>query len=197
MLPLINEIPSIISKEMVQDLYSLSKILSFAESDTIFLNKIMKKKELNKDLFVENNINKTLSNIDTDFNKEEFTGKEIKSIISDYKINQYNTTLLKLFKEISELCYIQQSNKEDDKLIDTVDIFVIIYISKYIEDLSEKILNEKSMFYEIPKFDSIFADSTPDNQNPFLNFLKNIPNIKVKTETLIDKQSIDNLFYID
>lgn len=194
-----NEVPKLISKEIINELYNLSNILSFAQDDKIFLNKLFKRSEKENTLYIENNIEKTLSNIDEDFNKEHFTGKELKEIISSFKTNQYNMSLLKIIKEICEQTYNMQFLKENEKLIDTVDIFAIIYIIKNIEDLSEKcLLDEKSFFYDVKKFENIFSNcDETDNMNPFVKFLNEIPNIEIKNEALIDKQSIDDLFYID
>jgi hypothetical protein len=190
--------PQIVNKEIILEIQKISNILKISPENKIFLSKMLKKYEMETEIYVEKNIDKTLDNINEDLNKIEFTGKELKQIIATHKFNQYNVSLLNLFKEIGEYSFEIQSKKENNKLIDSIDIFTIIYIAKYLEEVSENCLLEdgSGLFYENNEYSSIFDLKEENNLNPFFNFLHK-GNIEVQTEALIENQKIDNLFFID
>ena len=193
-----SEMPQIVNKEIILEIQKISNILKISPENKIFLSKMLKKYEMETEIYVEKNIDKTLDNINEDLNKIEFTGKELKQIIATHKFNQYNVSLLNLFKEIGEYSFEIQSKKENNKLIDSIDIFTIIYIAKYLEEVSENCLLEdgSGLFYENNEYSSIFDLKEENNLNPFFNFLHKV-NIEVQTEALIENQKIDNLFFID
>ncbi|WP_152633062.1 hypothetical protein [Aliarcobacter butzleri] len=195
----LDEIPELITLETVKQIQALSDIVNLSKEHSILYSKLMQKYNISNTLYLENNIDKTLDNINNDLMKSSFTGKELKNIISTHKFNQYNITLVKLFEDMASLCYEIQSKKEDIRLIDPVDIFTILYITKHIEDISENTLLEdgKKFFYEEAKFLSIFDLDTQISNNPFFKFLDSIPDLDCKTEPLVDTQKIDELFYVD
>ena len=194
---LLDNVPQILSKSFINELQKSLEFLNGHVGNKIIFEKIIEKYSKNKDsLFIENNIIKTLNNIDEDINKDTFTGKELKEIITNQKMQKYSISVLNIFKEISELATIKQISKENSKLIENIDIFTIIYIAKNIETLSENtVLKEQNTILYENKIQSIFEEDI-QIANPFLNFL-NLLNVDMKMEALIDKQSIDNLFYID
>jgi len=194
---LLDNIPQILSKSFINELQKNLEFLDGYIGNKKIFDKIIEKYSKNKDtLFIENNIIKTLNNIDEDINKDTFSGKELKEIITNQKMQKYSISVLNIFKEISELATIKQNSKENSKLIENIDIFTIIYIAKNIEILSENtILKEENTIFYDNKAPSIFEEDI-QTTNSFLNFL-NLLNVDIKTEALIDKQSIDNLFYID
>lgn len=195
----LDEIPELITLETVKQIQALSDIVNLSKEHSILYSKLMQKYNVSNTLYLENNIDKTLDNISNDLMKSSFTGKELKNIISTHKFNQYNITLVKLFEDMASLCYEMQAKKEDTRLIDPVDIFTILYITKHIEDISENTLLEdgKKIFYEEAKFLSIFDLDTQISNNPFFKFLDSIPDLDCKTEPLVDTQKIDELFYVD
>lgn len=190
------DIPKILNKEMIKEIISLSNLMDYAPKNKSFLSAVLKKYEQNNDLYVQDNITKTLENISEDLHKKEFTGKELKDIISSYKFNQYNYNLLKIFKHIAELSYKNQSNKEVDVLIESVDIFSILYVVKNINELSENVLTESinDIFYENDIMGDIF-NSKMEDENPFMKFFRNL-NIEVSTSEIIDSHKTDDMFYL-
>lgn len=196
---LLDDIPQVISIETVKEIQKLSNIVELGKEQKLFLSKLLKKYDLENSLFIENNIDKTLDNINNDLHKNSFTGKEIKSIISNYKFNQYNMTLLKLFQEMASLAFDLQTKKEEIKLIEPVDIFTIIYITKAIEDVSENTLLDSlnEFFYEEAAYDSIFNIESMIIQNPFKRFLNSLSGIEIRTESVLETQKIDDFFFVD
>lgn len=196
---IVNDYPNIITIEIVSELQKISNLFELSRDNKIFLNRLIKHNEKNNHIYVENNIAKTLDNINEDLNKVAYTGKELKKIISDFKFNQYNYALLGLFKDIAESSYLIQESKDEKRLIDSVDIFTLLYMTKNLEEANEKNLlpDGKSLFYCEESFSSIFDNEEDVVVNPFLNFLNCFPSVSVRTESLIDKQSVDSLFYVD
>lgn len=149
-----------------------------------------------EDIYVENNINKTIDNLETILNKSEITGKELKKIVSNFKQHQYNLTIFELFKETSKKILSHQAKSEQSKLIEPLDIFNIIYATKNIKNLygNEYISKTKDNFF----------DSLEDNIEIFLNeneekshfeyFSSLIENRDFNSIT--DEQKIEDFFYI-
>lgn len=198
---LTNDIPQLITEEVIREIVKLSNIVELSKEHKSFLSRMIKKYDSTRILYEESNIPKTLDNINEDINKSSFTGKELKDIIATHKFNQYNLTLLKVFKEMAEVCYQIQYEKESDKLIESVDVFTILYIVKFIQENNENVVfeNTDSLFYKKSRYSSIFELEEEDNNNPFIKFLNCFENnnYEIRTEALIDTQKIDSLFFIE
>lgn len=197
---LTNDIPQVITEEVVREIVKLSNLIEFSKEHKSFLSRMIKKYDSAKILYEESNIPKTLDNINEDMNKTSFTGKELKEIISTHKFNQYNLTLLKIFKDMAKVCYDLQYEKENNKLIDSVDIFTILYVVKHIEQSNANTILEDAdaLLYNKSTYTSIYELNDEENNNPFMKFLKCLESeYDIRTEAVIDTQKIDSLFYVE
>ena len=187
----------IITIESLLDIQENSDLLKLSAKHNKLIENLAKDNGFSvEDIYVENNINKTIDNLESILNKSEITGKELKKIVSNFKQHQYNLTIFELFKETSRKILNHQSKSEQSKLIEPLDIFNIIYATKNIK----KIYKDEY----ISKTNDNFFDSLEDNIERFLNeneekshfeYFSSLNEIK-NFSSITDEQKIEDFFYI-